>query len=203
MKVIPLRVLLPVLILGQGLFASEPQPADEKAAPEAPRQATPEEIKARLAEHAEEKALAALPAAKVATPSPAKEESPEAAATEESDDDVTMMQEITVSSSRISELDLEIKKLDRKIERAKKRIKPTELDSSLNSDKTPKALLIFGGKTAGQRQAAEAERLDLMETERDILEAMKHVRTRKQEQELQKQLNAFRTMQVQLDEELR
>lgn len=203
MKVIPLRVLLPALILGQGLFASEPRPAEEKAAPETPRQATPEEIKARLAEHAEEKALAALPAAKVAAPAPAKEESPEAAATEESDDDVTMMQEITVSSSRISELDLEIKKLDRKIERAKKRIKPSELDSSLNSDKTPKALLIFGGKTAGQRQAAEAERLDLMETERDILEALKHVRTRKQEQELQKQLNAFRTMQVQLDEELR
>lgn len=203
MKAIPFRVLLPVLLLGQGLFASEPRPAVEESAPEASRQATPKEIKARLAEHAQDKALADLPAGKTAAPAPAKTESTDAPVTEESDEDVTMMQEITVSSSRISELDLEIKKLDRKIERAKKRIKPSELDSSLNSDKTPKALLIFGGKTAGQRQAAEAERLNLMETERDILEAMKHVRTRKQEQELQKQLNAFRTMQVQLDEELR
>lgn len=199
MKAPFLRVLLPALILGQGLFASEPPAEAEKPAPEAPRQATPEEIKARLAEHAQEKALANLPAGKTT----AKQTSSEATATEESDEAVTMMQEITVSSSRISELDLEIKKLDRKIERAKKRVKPSELDSSLNSDKTPKALLIFGGKTAGQRQAAEAERLNLMETERDILEAMKHVRTHQQEQELQKQLNAFRTMQVQLDEELR
>lgn len=202
MKVIRLRLLLPALILGHGLFAAEPQPEAKETAAETPRQATPEEIKARLAEHAQEKALADLPAGKAVTPAPAAE-APADAATAESGDDVTMMQEITVSSSRISELDLEIKKLDRKIERAKKRVKPTELDASLNSDKAPKALLIFGGKTAGQRQAAEAERLSLMETERDILEAMKHVRTRKQEQELQKQLNAFRTMQLQLDEELR
>ena len=48
-----------------------------------------------------------------------------------------------------------------------------------------------------------AERVNLMEAERDILEALKYVRTKKDEDELNTQLHAFQTMQRQLDEVLR
>lgn len=155
-------------------------------------------VKANLAEHAERRA----------SKDTAKDESrPEAAtnaAADEADTEPTMMMpEFTVSSSRISELDIEIKKLNKEIERAKKKLKPSELDESLNSDDAPKVLAIFGGKTAGQRKSVAAERVNLMETERDILEAMKHVRTQKEEAELKEQLNAFKTMRRQLDEVLR
>ena len=114
-------------------------------------------VKANLAEHAERRA----------TKDTAKDESrPEAAtnaAADEADTEPTMMMpEFTVSSSRISELDIEIKKLNKEIERAKKKLKPSELDESLNSDDAPKVLAIFGGKTAGQRLAEQRERIALV-----------------------------------------
>jgi|UniRef100_UPI00404A63BB hypothetical protein len=118
-------------------------------------------------------------------------------------DPVLLMPEYQVSSSRISELDIQIKKLDKTIARAKKKLKPSELDETLNGDDTPKAMLIFGGKTASQRKSVAAERVNLMETERDILEAMKHVRTKKEEEDLKTQLNALKTMRRELDETLR
>lgn len=155
-------------------------------------------VKANLAEHAERRA----------TKDSAKDESrPEGEAKAEindTDGEPTMLlPEFKVSSSRISELDIEIKKLNKDIERAKKKLKPSELDESLNSDDAPKVLAIFGGKTSGQRKSVAAERVNLMETERDILEAMKHVRTKQEENELKEQLNAFKTMRRQLDEVLR
>lgn len=193
MKLIPLRTLLLALLLGNGLCAADNPPPKPQ-----PKQATPEEIMARLAEHAREKAE------KDATEAPAPQ--PAAAETKaksDAKDAVTVMPQFTVSSSRISELDIEIKKLDKQIERQKKKVKPSELDESLNSDQTPKALLIFGGKTAGQRKSVEADRLTFLEAERDILEAMKHVRTKKEQEQLETQLNAFKTMSRELDETLR
>lgn len=175
------------------LAASEP---DESAEAKAEQEAR---VKANLAQHAERRA----------SKDSAKDESrpeaePKAARSEEADGDPTMLlPEFRVSSSRISELDIEIKKLNKEIERAKKKLKPSELDESLNSDDAPKILSIFGGKTATQRKSIAAERVHLMETERDILEAMKHVRTKKEETELKEQLNTFKTMRRQLDEELR
>lgn len=164
--------------------------AEESAAEKTARE---ERVKANLAEHSQTKVSAA-----------AEEQAPAAETAAEDDADVvTLMPEITVSGSRVTELDIEIKKLDKVIARERKKIKPTELDSNLNSDNAPAALKIFGGQTAGQRQSVAAERVNLMEAERDILEAMKHVRTKKQEEELKTQLNAFKTMRTQLEENLR
>ncbi|MCF7689540.1 MAG: hypothetical protein K9N01_14715 [Cephaloticoccus sp.] len=176
--------------------------AQESAAEKADREAR---VKARLAEHARQKNDQAKSTGAGATEvgdEAATSTGPEAKPADEVDP-VTMMDRVTITSSRITELDVQIKKLDKEIVRAKKKIKPTELDETLNSDKTPAALLIFGGKTAGQRQSVAAERVNLMEAERDILEAMKHVRTKKEEAELNTQLNAFKTMRLQLDEILR
>lgn len=196
MKRFPLRTSLLALLLCQGLFAAD-QTTEQKPE-EAPKQATEEQIKARLAEHAREKSAKDEGELKAVEPTPA----PAAADAPKADEPVTLMPEIKISSSRISELDIEIKKLEKKIAKEKKKIKPTELDKALNGDDAPKALAIFGGKTASQRESVAADRVTFMEAQRDILEAMKHVRTKKEQDQLQKQLNDMKTMQRELDENL-
>jgi hypothetical protein len=193
MKLLPLPTALLALLLCNGLFAAD---TDAKSTPPepAPKQATPDEIKARLAEHAHEKAAEAAKAAE-ATPA-------EASAVKSAADSVTMLPQIHVSSSRISELDIQIKKLDKQITKAKKQVKPSELDESLNGEKTPKLMAIFGGKTAGQRQSVAADRVTFLEAQRDILEAMKHVHTQKDLDQLTDQLNAMKTMSRELDDTL-
>ena len=189
-------VLLRVLVLA--LFSLSPLAAAEKS-PETdqPRTATPEEIKANLAARAKAK--------QQKTDAPAKTEASEDNAESKPDesDDITLLEKVTVTSSRISELDLDIKQLDKEIKREKKHIKSSDLDQTLNSAEAPRILQIFGGKSSTQRAAIAYERVSLMEAERDILEALKHVRTRKEEKELKEQLNSFKTMRLQLDETLR
>lgn len=152
-------------------------------------------VKARLAEHARAKAERNKPKA--------RNTAARASIEVKEDETVMTLPELVISSRRISELDIEIKKLDRKIEKQRKKIKPTDLDSNLNSSKAPKILSIFGGNTSEQREAIAYERVSLMEAERDILEAMKYVRTRKEQKQLKAQLNAITTMRRQLDENLR
>ncbi|MFI5358244.1 MAG: hypothetical protein ACHQ4G_13005, partial [Opitutales bacterium] len=115
----------------------------------------------------------------------------------------TVMPEFTVSASRVSELDIEIQKLEKQIEREKKHLKSTKLDDALNGDQTPKVLSIFGGKTTAQRESVAADRVTFLEGERDILEALKHVRTKQDSDQLQAQLDALKTMSRDLDETLR
>ena len=107
-----------------------------------------------------------------------------------------------VNSRRISDLDIEIKKLNKKIVRYSKRIKRTDMDKTLNSGDNPKILNILGGNTANQREAIAYELVSLMEAERDILEAMKYVQTHQKDKQLKKQLNAIRTMITQLESNL-
>ena len=156
-----------------------------------------ERVKARLAEHTKTKRDAAR--AKYVKQE-AKDDDKVAANTAEKE--VTVIQDFVVNSRRISDLDIEIKKLNKKIVRYSKRIKRTDLDKTLNSGDNPKILNIFGGNTANQREAIAYDRVSLMEAERDILEAMKYVQTHQKDKQLKKQLNAIRTMITQLESNL-
>jgi hypothetical protein len=185
MKSIPrISLIVALIVMTSPAYAQDS--AAEKAAQDA-------KVKARLAEHTRPKSESTS----------AGKKSEPASDPAENSDPVTLMEEVVVSNSRVTALDVQVRKLDKKIKRAKKKLKPSELDETLNSDKIPAALLIFGGKTAGQRKSVAAERVNLMEAERDIIEALKHVRTKKDEDELNTQLHAFQTMQRQLDEVLR
>jgi len=187
-------------VLALALFGLSPFAAAEKTSEsDQPRPAPPEEVKANLAAHAKDETRQSKTAAK-AEDAPI-DDNPESKPDES--DDVTLLEKITVTSSRISELDLDIKKLEKVIKREKKKLKSTDLDKTLNSAETPRVLQIFGGKSTAQREAVAYERVSLMEAERDILEALKHVRTRKEEKELKAQLNSFKTMRLQMDETLR
>jgi len=120
---------------------------------------------------------------------------------EKGEDLVQQLPELVISSSRITALDVQIGKLTKKIDRARRRLKKTSsLDESLNTDDLPKLLSILGGYTTGQRKSLDRERLMLMEAERSILEAMKHVRTHREEQELKTQLHTLKSMALLLDQ---
>jgi len=114
---------------------------------------------------------------------------------------VQQLPELVISSSRITALDVQIGKLTKKIDRARRRLKKTHsLDESLNTDDIPKVLSILGGYTTGQRKSLARDRLMLMEAERSILEAMKHVRTHREEQELKAQLHTLKSMALLLEQ---
>ncbi len=192
--------------------------ADE---PEAPRPSARELLRARIAEDAKKKSPASkstsaqAPAKAAAAPTPpvaaapAKEEPPappvpvpankSAAGTQPA----TVLPKVEVKKERITVLDVEIAKQEEAIARERKNVKTTEADLALNDSKLAKPLAIFGGESAQFRKRVAAERVELMEAEKDILEAMKRARTREEKAELQKQLDELRTARRELDKTLR
>ncbi len=188
------------LALGVTLAASAlAETAEEKAARE-------ERVKARLAEHAHRKATQAAAKAEVAPAvaiPPTAATTPADGAPPKPAEDVTTLPSMEVRNSRITELDLQIRKLEKDITRERKKMKSSDLDQSLNDAKTAKKFSLFGGKTTEQRESVAAERVSLMEAERDILEAMKLNKTRAELALLQKQIDDLRTVRRNLDTELR
>lgn len=198
-----LRFLL--LALGVTLAGSLlAETAEEKAIRE-------ERVKARLAEHAHRKATQAATKAEVApavaippaTPAAPATTPAEGAAAKPTPDEVTTLPSMEVRNSRITELDLQIRKLEKDITRERKKLKSSDLDQSLNDATTTRKFSLFGGKSTEQRESVAAERVTLMEAERDILEAMKLNKTPAELALLQKQIDDLRVVRRNLDTELR
>ena len=91
--------------------------------------------------------------------------------------DVLALPKMEVTTQRIKKLDKMIAKLDKMIAREAKKVKSTELDKALNNDKVARAAAIFGGNSAEHLSAVAATRVALLESERDVLEAMKRPAT--------------------------
>lgn len=192
------------------------------AADEAPKkQATKEEIQARLAEHARKKATGGAvpvtnaaksePAVKppsvpatvpttgseapksavVVTPAPAAPETPK------------VLPKVEVRKGRITELDRQVAKQNEEIAREKKNTKPTPLDETLNGSKVSSALAIFGGQSSNDRSTIAQERVSMMEDERDLIEAIAQATTKEEKAELQKTLDSMRAMRRELEKSLR
>ena len=77
------------------------------------------------------------------------------------------------------------------------------MDSALNDSKITRPLAIFGGDSAQFRQRVASERVQLMEAEKDVMEAIARAKTKPEKAELQKQLDELRTMRRELDKSLR
>lgn len=164
---------------------AKPQPeptAAEKAALEA-------RIRARLAQRALEKTTEPNLPAKIA-PAAAVTPAPEA---------VTTLPGVEVKGQRITEIDVRIRKLNKEIAREQKKLKSTDLDKSLNDPALAKSLSLFGGKSTEQRESVAADRVNLMEAERDLLEAMKASRTQADVDVLQQKINELRDLRRNLD----
>lgn len=115
------------------------------------------------------------------------------------DGKVVIMQPVKVTAQRIRELDREIRKMDKLISREKQHLKSTELDKALNNDKLTQAAAIFGGNSASTLAVVAAQRLALLETERELLEAMKVPRSLEEVAMLEKEREQVRTTRRNLD----
>lgn len=114
-----------------------------------------------------------------------------------------MLPQVEVKKGRITELDLQIAKQERDIAREQQNTKPSEVDLALNDTKFARPLAIFGGESAQFRKRVASERVELMEAEKDILEAMKLAKTKAEKDKLQKELDELRAVRRELEKSLR
>lgn len=209
-----------VLFIGARLTAEEP----------AKKQATEEEIKARLAEHARKHAMksaevpqkdtAAAAATGNATAKPktgtAAPVNPPtgaqpaqaaanatAATTPPAPEPPSVLPKVEVKRDRITELDRQVAKQNAEIAREKVNTKPTALDDTLNGAKVSKALAFLGGQSSDDRANIAKERVAMMEEERDLIEAIAQAQSKEEKEELQKTLDAMRAMRRDLEASLR
>lgn len=115
----------------------------------------------------------------------------------------TVLPKVEVTKGRITVLDQQIAEQELAIARERKNVKASEVDVALNDSKVAKPLSIFGGESSQFRQRVASERVQLMEAERDILEAMKRAKTKEEKQELQKQVDELRAVRRDLEKSLR
>lgn len=203
--------LLTTLFVFAG-FALPARAAEEEAP--APKTSMKDVLRARIAEDAKKKpALPAAakseksPLAPTAPPPPAENEKQAEPAKESvaatKQQPATVLPKVEVKKGRITVLDQMLAKQDEDIAREKKNTKPSEVDLALNDSKIATPLAIFGGESAQFRKRVASERVELMEAEKDIMEAMARAKTKKERDELQKQLDELRAMRRELDKALR
>lgn len=207
----------PIRTLPLALFAASlPLLAPAAEEPEAPKTSMKSVLKARIAEDAK-KAEAKGAAPKQAAPAAVSPASPAAATTpastpattatparkETAREPATVLPKVEVKKSRITVLDQQLAKQEEDIARERKNLKPSEVDLALNDTKVAQPLAIFGGESAQFRQRVASERVQLMEAEKDIIEAIARARTKEERAELQKQLDEIRAFRRELDKTLR
>lgn len=115
----------------------------------------------------------------------------------------TVLPKVEVKKSRITVLDHERALQDIEIAREKKNLQVSEVDSALNDSKISRPLAIFGGDSAQFRQGVASERVQLMEAEKDLIEAIAFAKTKEEKAALQKQLNDLKAMRRELDKTMR
>lgn len=193
-------------------FVSVLLAASAWSADEAPKPSMKEILKARIAEDAKKadpkktapttapaKSEASAPPTEPVKPESTPAKSPAATASETP----TVLPKVEVRKERITVLDQKIAQQEQDIARERKNLKTSEVDTALNDAKIAKPLSIFGGESSQFRQRVASERVQLMEAEKDILEAMKRARTKAEKQELQKQLDELKAARRELEKSLR
>ena len=126
---------------------------------------------------------AAAPAAKPAAPAPALE-----------------LPKMEITATRVKKIDKEINRLDKMIVREKAKVQSTDLDKALNHEKVAHAAAIFGGNSADYLSAVAANRVALLEQERDVLEAMKRPATLDELKMMEAEIEQLRTTRRDLDD---
>ncbi|MES2695788.1 MAG: hypothetical protein V4773_20105 [Verrucomicrobiota bacterium] len=222
-----LRRALPVAVLSVSLLVSL-RAAEEK---ETPKSSMKDVLKARIAEDAKKTeatkgtsaptpGAATLPppsptpvgplaptatATTLAKPAsvPAAAPAPTKTAAQTEKEKATVLPKVEVKKGRITVLDQQLAKQELDIARERKNLKASEVDLALNDSKVAQPLAIFGGESSQFRQRVASERVELMEAEKDIIEAIARARTKEEKQELQKQLDQIRAFRRDLDKSLR
>lgn len=142
-------------------------------------------------------ALAANPAnATAPAPADTKAENP-ADLTKSKAEPAEVLPKVEVRRTRVTEIEREVFEQERDIAREKQKTKSSELDRALNDPK--KSFSLFGGESTKQRETMAKERVSLMESERDILEAIAYAKTKAEKDELRKELDQIRALRRDLE----
>lgn len=141
--------------------------------------------------------------ATVAPITPTAVSTPAASRKDAAKEPATVLPKVEVKKNRITVLDQQLAKQEQDIARERKNLKASEVDLALNDAKIAQPLAIFGGESSQFRQRVASERVQLMEAEKDILEAIARARTKEEKAELQKQLDEIRRFRRELDQTLR
>ncbi len=196
----PITFLLAIIALTPGLRGADEEPA--------PKTNMKEALRARMMEDAKKKPVTPVAPVKTDKPEapappaePAKDTAKKNATTQHQP--ATVLPKVEVKKGRITVLDQQLAKQDEEIAREKKNLKSSEVDLALNDAKVAKPLSIFGGDSAQFRKRVASERVELMEAEKDLMTAIAQAKTKKEKEELQKQLEELRTMRRELDKTLR
>jgi hypothetical protein len=211
MNALFLKISLLAVSLTAAAFAADATPTTATATPEPAKPVTEEMIRARLAEHIKTKAAAKqtatttpapnTPSDTAATTSPATIAEKEMAAAKT--DPAAMLPKVEVRRTRTSEIEKEVFQQEKDIAREKLKTKSTDADRALNGTGKSKALSIFGGETTKQRETVASERVSLMESERDIMEAIAYAKTKEEKDALRKELNELKALRRDLESALR
>ncbi|HEX2855570.1 MAG TPA: hypothetical protein VHO24_20205 [Opitutaceae bacterium] len=104
---------------------------------------------------------------------------------------------VEVNKRKITELDRELYEQERNIAREKKNTKVGEIDGALNSSAVSPSIL--GGYSTKVRTGLAQERVELMEFEKDLTEAMARAKTKEEKAALKKQIDDIREMRRNLE----
>lgn len=174
----PLTALCAAAFLAAALSAAEQK---EQPAATAPAKADP-----------------AKEAAKAKTAPAAKQDSAQKA-----EGTTVQLPKFPVSASRLREIDITIRKLDKQITREKTLLEKTALDDTLNNEKISQAASIFGGKSSLQRESVAAVRVESMEKEKSLLETLRTPLTKEDRELIEKLIEDQRVYRRNLDDALR
>ena len=220
-----LRKLLLASVCSVAAHAADPAPAVPPPAPsEPPKAVTEEQIRARLAEHIKTKNNAKHPApvapasttsdgattktpadsgaGPAPTPSPAEKEKPTAAdLAQTKSEPAAVLPKVEVRRGRPTDIEREVFQQEKDIAREKQKTKSTDVDRALNG--AGRSFAIFGGESTKQRETVASERVSLMESERDIMEAIAYAKTKEEKDALRKELAEIKALRRDLESALR
>lgn len=114
--------------------------------------------------------------------------------------DVLALPKMEVTAPRIKKLDKMIARLDKMIAREERKVKSSDLDKALNNPQLARAAAIFGGNSADHLSAVAATRVALLESERDVLEAMKRPATLEELAMMEAEVEQLRLTRRNLDD---
>lgn len=115
-------------------------------------------------------------------------------------EEVLQLPKLQITAQRAKAIDRELRRVDKMIAREKKKIRPTELDRTLNNEKLAHAAAIFGGNSADHLSAVAASRVMLLEQERMVLEAMKRPATIDERKMMEAEIEQLRITRRNLDD---
>jgi len=118
-------------------------------------------------------------------------------------DAATVLPVFPVSASRLKQIDVQINRLEKQITREAKLLDKSDLDDTLNNETVSGAAALFGGKSTVQRESVAAVRIESMQKELQLLEALRTPLTNDDRALIEKLIEDQQVYRRNLDEALR